>query len=205
MKLVLYFICATLFLSLFAVESAAKKILTLATTDWCPYTCDYQGHKHGLVGDKLEKILSKYGITLSVISYPWSRAIDLANQGKVDGLLTASHSEAPELHFSASPIGWYQMCFYTSTSNAWRYDGTMKFGNNILAIIQNYGYGEPLDSYIKNKPDALLSITGANTTKRLIELLLKDRANIIIEDSAVLDWFSAKQSINTENIKKSGC
>lgn len=155
------------FVSLFTlnVNTLAKEIadrpqnLTLATTKWCPYTCFDESNKFGIIGIYIKKIMTPYGINLKISSYPWSRAIRLVESKKVDGLLTATHAEAPKLLFSESPIDSYQMCFYTVNSNKWIFDQPINFASNLLAVVQDYGYGEPLDSYIKNNSSSTFITT----------------------------------------------
>lgn len=184
----------------------AQKTLVLATTHWCPYTCDFNGNKHGLVGEILTTSLLAQGISLKIEYYPWSRAIQLANLNKVDGLLTATKEESPDLIFSESPIGSYQMCFYTKPTNTWVYQSDLNLGTNKLAIVQDYGYGEPLDTYIdENKHGNLLKISGDDSTKRLIKILQMNRADIIIEDSKVVQWSMMKNNVDSTNIQKAGC
>jgi polar amino acid transport system substrate-binding protein len=191
---------------LFACLSNAQKTLTLATTNWCPYTCDFNGNTHGLVGEILENVLLAEGINLKIEYYPWSRAIQLANLNKVDGLLTVTREESPDLIFSKSPIGSYQMCFYTKNTNTWLYQADLNLGSNKLAIVQDYGYGEPLDTYInENKNRNLLTISGDDSANRLIQILKLGRADIIIEDNKVVQWSMIKNNVESSNIKKAGC
>lgn len=194
------------FLTFLTFASHAKKTVTLASTNWCPYTCDYNGNRHGLVGEILQNSLGTLGFDLKIEYYPWSRAIQLANQNKVDGLLTATRAEAPNLLFSASPIGSYQMCFYSKGTNPWRYQSDLDLGSNKLAIIQDYGYGQPLDTYINtNKSGNVISISGENSTYRLLKLLQLGRADIIIEDPKVLKWMAHTKKIDISYIKEVGC
>jgi polar amino acid transport system substrate-binding protein len=186
--------------------SHAQKTLTLATTHWCPYTCDFNGNKHGIVGEIMTSILHAQGINLSIEYYPWSRAIRMANQNKVDGLLTSTLKESPNLIFSTSPIGSYQMCFYSKDTNNWLYKPDLKFGSNKLAIVQDYGYGEPLDSYInENKYKNLLFMSGEDNSSRLIRMLQIGRSDIIIEDNKVIQWTMIKNNVDTSHIKQVGC
>lgn len=191
---------------LFAFLSHAKQTLTLATTQWCPYTCEFNGNKHGVVGELLASSLLTKDIHLKIEYYPWSRAIQLANLDKVDGLLTATKEESPSLIFSKSPIGSYQMCFYTQDTNTWLYQADLNLGANKLAIVQDYGYGEPLDSYInENKNGNLLSISGDDSTNRLIKILQMGRADIIIEDNKVVQWTMNRNNLDSSNLKNAGC
>jgi len=73
--------------------------LTLATTKWCPYTCFDKSKEFGIIGVHLKKIISSYGIELTINSYPWSRAIRLVESKKVDGLLTAHSCRSANIAF----------------------------------------------------------------------------------------------------------
>lgn len=196
-----------LLLNIITLNLYAQEKITLGTTHWCPYTCDYQGNKNGIVGYLLTKALSQHNITLNIEYYPWSRAITLANENKIDGLLTATPEESKDLIFSSSPLGNYQMCFYTRADSKWRYKKPLDFSNNKLGIIQNYGYGEPLDSYLKSKNDKNLhEISGTNSIARLIKLLANNRVDIIIEDRIVFDWTRSNNPILKQlPIKEAGC
>ena len=82
----------TMLLVLVSLSSFAQnsKKLTLATTPWCPYTCDNSTDEFGLVGRQINTLLKGLGIELNIVSYPWSRAVRAAQLGNVDGLLTAT-------------------------------------------------------------------------------------------------------------------
>lgn len=110
--------------------------INLATTPWCPYTCGSSGEDYGVVGHYIQEIFKQIDVELQIKSYPWSRAIELANAGEVDGLLTATHSEAPNLIFSANPIANYHICFFTLPANPWRYAPELQLGGNSLAVAQ---------------------------------------------------------------------
>jgi polar amino acid transport system substrate-binding protein len=178
--------------------------LTLATTQWCPYTCADAKNEFGIVGKYITKLLSVYNIKPSIHSYPWSRAIHLAKTNKIDGLLTASHSEAPNLLFTNSPIGSYQMCFYTLKSNDWQFNNELKLGANILSVIQDYGYGEPLDSYLKSSAK-IMYLTGDNVTERLVSTLFAKRADVIVADKLVLAYEAKRKLIDISGLKNAGC
>jgi polar amino acid transport system substrate-binding protein len=145
-------------------------------------------------------------IELRIQTYPWSRAIKLAETNQVDGLLTAIQSEAPDLIYTKTPITNYQVCFFTSQSNPWTYKEIFSIGSNILGVIQDYGYGEPLDSYIDNNTNQQLQeISGLNGTERLLNMLLKGRVDIIAEDPKVLGAVAKQNVMDIQQVKMSGC
>lgn len=178
--------------------------ITLATTNWCPYTCGRVKQDHGVIGSYLKAILAQANVTLKVESFPWSRAVLLAQKGMVDGLLTATHSEAPGLLFTTSPISSYQMCFFKNKGDDWNLEMPISLGANKLAVIQDYGYGEPLDSFIKGN-NRIVQLSDNNSTPRLLDMLLKKRVNLIVEDEAVLKWNADNNQSDISNLSKAGC
>lgn len=125
------------------------------------------------------------------------------SSGRFKGLLTATKAEAPHLAFTSVPSMYYQMCFFTSEMQNWLYTGTRSLNDVNLAIVKDYGYGEPLDSYIrenKNKEN-LFEISGYDSVQRLIQLLEKDRVEAFIEDKYVVDWQLDRES----NLRNAGC
>lgn len=199
------FVCLVfIFLLTLPLLANPKKQLTLATTTWCPYTCKNSEQKFGFIGEYINILLSGQGIAIKIETYPWSRAIQLAKQGKVDGLLTAIHSEAPFLIFTEQPISTYQVCFFTQVTNQWSFDGVFLNSNQKIGVIQDYGYGEPLDSLIKSE-DNVLQITGDNSSKRLLNMLKKGRVDIIAEDRLVLNWVAKREEFDLSTIRNAGC
>ncbi|WP_440874214.1 hypothetical protein [Thalassotalea sp. PLHSN55] len=207
----LLFICVFFVNNSAANESAAKKnvekdgkTLVLATTQWCPYTCGDENFKYGVIGTYITALLAQQNIKAKIQYYPWSRAVKLAQEGKVDGLLTATYEEAPALIFTSSPVSHYQMCFFTNKNNQWQFQQPMSLGDNSLLVIQSYGYGEPLDTFIHDNRD-VMSISGLNATQRLIDFLVKERADIIVEDDVVINWMASKNNVDFTQFRNAGC
>ena len=203
MKIRLYFALLLVGMSQHSL-AFTPTVITLATTSWCPYTCGQNKDDSGIIGVYLREVFSTLGIQLHIETYPWSRAIHMAQQGQVDGLLTAIPEEAPNLLFTKVPTATFQMCFYTQKDNDWQYSTPINIGANKLAVIQNYGYGEPVDSFIKNKSD-IVKLSGLDSSKRLLDLLIKKRVDIIIGDSMVLGWSAQINNFDLHTSKQAGC
>jgi polar amino acid transport system substrate-binding protein len=185
---------------------AQPKTLRLATTEWCPYTCVDSAASDNIIGRYISSVFDGLGIELEIESYPWSRAIVLAENGLVDGLLTAVTSEAPNLLFTSTPTSTYQVCFFVRDSE-WRFNGTMKLKDEQLGIIQNYGYAPEIDAYIADPSNRshLQVVSGQQGTVRLLRMLLSDRVDIIIEDRLVLAREAQKNNIDIRELKTAGC
>ena len=161
--------------------------LNLAAADWCPYSCA-DPEAPGIVAEALRATLGDFGIDLQVKVFPWSRALKMAEMGQVDGLLTAVPSEAPGFIFTDSPSGQYQICVYSRRNSNLRFDGRNSLRGLTLGAIQDYGYGEPLDSIIAApKADEGVYIASNSAPLRsLIEMTKKFRIDAFVEDKLVL-------------------
>jgi polar amino acid transport system substrate-binding protein len=185
------------------IQSQKKLVVDLATTEWCPYVCEGAEAGKGIVFDYLSDILSKQNIELNLVFLPWSRAIKEVSSGRFKGLLTATEAEAPHLTFTTVPSMFYKMCFFTSNNHNWLFTDVRSLANVNLAIVKDYGFGEPLDSYIaidKNESN-LYELSGYDSVQRLIQLLDKDRVEAFIEDKYVVDW----QLDGESNLRNAGC
>ncbi len=176
-----WFLIFLIFFNLFAQD----KVSFLAA-DWCPYTCGHFQTK-GYVVEKLRKILSKHQIKLEVKILPWSRALRMAENKNVAGLVTAAKSEAPNLIYPKKRISYYQNCAFTVNQ-----DLDVKKLSDIsrfkLGVISNYSYGEEFDSYIKKNKDKVMILSGKNPGDRLFELVKLKRINLFLEERRVADY-----------------
>ena len=169
------------------VCAASPRTLTLATTQWCPYTCGELSETENLIGTYLTELFTKHNLKLKIESYPWARAIQLAESGVVDGLLTAVKSEAPSLRFTSEPTGYYQVCFYTYDS-AWRFESIADLTGKVLGVIRDYGYTPDIDRYVASQEDSgrIETVGGSLSTQRLIRMLQAGRIDALVEDRLVL-------------------
>jgi len=181
--------------------------LVLAATDWCPYSCSDSPHGRGIVADYLTEVFEQAGIALDIRFLPWSRALVAANTGIVDGLLTAVAEEAPQLLLPKTATMFYQDCFFVKASDSWYFDGEESLHNIRLAYIKDYGYNEPVNSYLLNPPQQarFFEVTGADPSLRLIRLIHAGRADALIEEKRVASWANARLNSSNQQLKQAGC
>ncbi|MGH1373969.1 MAG: substrate-binding periplasmic protein [Cellvibrionaceae bacterium] len=182
--------------------------VVLAATDWCPYSCansDATGQHRGVLVDYLDAMFKGLGIELEVQFYPWSRAVALARRGdKVHGLLSAVHSEAPDMLFSQVPTMSYRTCVFTRKDSQWEYSSEQSFNALRLGYIQDYGYGGFVDEYIFSNQglDHLMAITGNGGVMQLSRILRANRIDAFVSDPLVVSY-----DLRSENyqLKVSAC
>lgn len=178
-----------MFLNVYLHSSEPKKI-TLGTTEWCPYTCrDISGN--GIVGQFIDEIAQKNNYDLKVNFLPWNRAVAEANSGRIDGLLTAVKSEAPNLYFTSTPTMKYKACAFSIE------DRPLITKEELLkkkiAIIDAYSYGDFFDDLLKDGKADIVRIRGEKPLKRIFEIIRLKRADYFIESSKVAYFHLGKQ------------
>lgn len=175
--------------------------ITLATTNWCPYACEDSEEYPGIIYDYITKLLNQKDIQVTIKFYPWARAIELANSGKVDGLLTAVQSEAPNLIFTTIPTDHYQMCFFTRPESTWSFENNRSLEAIRFGVIDGYGYGDPVDTYLKGSPNNIDSIASGGIAT-LNGMLASKRFDAFIDDSKVVRWSLKGQF---KHLRVAGC
>lgn len=197
----------TLFISTLvnAREDKPPQVLKLAMAEWCPYACENSKLGQGIIYDYLTMILKPKGIALDVTFLPWADAIESVKQGKHQGLLAAIRSEAPDLSFTKVPSMHYKMCLFNATQDEWQYTGQSSLQKRHIGVIEGYGYGEPIDSYLQD-PNNAKKVTvypGDNSLERLVELLKAKQIQVFIEDGYVVKW--QNRETESQDYKQVGC
>jgi polar amino acid transport system substrate-binding protein len=187
-------------------ESLPAKI-TLATTEWCPYTCEHSSKGPGFVAEYISEILKKHKIELVVRSLPWSRAIEMAKAGTVDGILTGAASEMEGLKPTTTPTGTYNVCFYTSPKSKWTYKDASSLKDGRFGIISGYSYGEPMDAFIANKENSsrLIVKHAKDGLLTLLEMVKAQRFDATLDDRNVVEIAARERGIKMSELRSAGC
>lgn len=141
----------TTVLSLLLVPAAWAQTLKIAAIDWCPQICPNQNNP-GYVIDIVKAAFTDSDYQLQIRYYPWSRAIRLAQQGKVDALLSPAKAEAPSLRYPTHEIGLQRMCFFTLKQSSWHYNGPNSLKGMQIGIATDTSI-EELNQYVLRNPD----------------------------------------------------
>ncbi|WP_076412965.1 ABC transporter substrate-binding protein [Shewanella sp. UCD-KL12] len=150
MKLIYFFILLIIgFMPYQAVN--AKEVVTVAAIDWCPQLCPEE-ESRGYVIDIIKAVFRDSEYQLEIDYYPWSRAIFLAETGKVDALLSPAKAEAPALLYPNQEVGIQRMCFFTRQDSDWQYQGVDSLEGKQIGIATDTSI-EELNEFVANHPD----------------------------------------------------
>jgi polar amino acid transport system substrate-binding protein len=143
----------------------------------------------GVIVEIVTKILLDHKIVSNFAITNWSRAVEDAKGGLIDGLVGASKADAPELVFPELPLFHTASCFYVHPESTWTFKKLESLEQQKLGASKGYTYGEPADTYIgkyaKEKTKIEL-VSGDNPSLANIKKLLDKRVSVIIEDKNIM-------------------
>ncbi len=151
MRLFLFYIVFSLFLPAvgFAQEN---KTVVLACNEFPPQKMENSadGNK-GIDVDILEAVFQDMNMDLQVRFYPWKRALQLAQNGSVDGLCSCSYTKEREQHFHYSQkLGDVGIGLFHKTD---RRPDSILAQNTQVGVIQGYALSRDLDDKEVDKVD----------------------------------------------------
>jgi polar amino acid transport system substrate-binding protein len=186
------------FLSLsFIPSGVVAETITLVADEWCPYNCDPKSASPGYVVEITKIIHESAGYEVQYINVPWSRAIIEVTEGTYDGAIAATLKEIPLGIFPEEEIGISKDVFIIRKEDTWHYTSIESLQSLRLGVVQDYDYGEPLNTYIvQNMGSSVINvIAGANAAERSLKMLLSERIDTYLEDRNVAQYMAKKMDI----------
>ncbi len=174
------------FIILFSQLTSQADNLRIAGTEWCPYNCADE-NRPGIISEYVGFIVKRIGMKADIELLPWSRAITEVKDGKFDVLMSCGESDSKGLIKSKKLLD-YQMCFFTLHSSNWNYDGVKSLNSIQLGSIQDYAYGEPLDSYLAKERTNTSIMQGPNVHERLGRMLDLSRLDTYVADRILIKY-----------------
>ncbi len=192
---VLCFVCWLI--PMVGVRASAGETLVLAADNWCPYNCDPASDRPGYVVELARAIFHEHAMTIDYQQISWSRSLQLARAGQVNGLIGVTPREAPELVFPEEPVGVSHNSYWTVKSSHWRYNGPRSLDNLQVGVIQQYDYGEPLNTYLNDPANRshVQWVSGPNALVQNLKKLAASRVDVVVEDEAVVRYMARKTGL----------
>ncbi|WP_193452756.1 substrate-binding periplasmic protein [Pseudomonas nitroreducens] len=182
---------------------ASAEPLRLAGDDWCPYLCPDDPDKPGYLLEALGQVLPQPPLFEPL---PWPRALQMAREGLVDGVVGAYSEESEELLIGEEPIGWVTMRFYVRNDNPWTWQGPTSLGNQSIVLAQGYSYGRELDAWRDehlSNHEQVQVLSGEKVLERNIQKLLLGRITVLLEDSQIVEHYLHRHGLS-ESIQAAG-
>ncbi len=204
----------TVFLSLvasvaitsFARAEEPTTTITLAADNWCPFTCDAKSDEPGFMVEIAKAVFKKHNIAVDYKVVSWSRAIDMAAEGKIDGIIGAAKGDAPDFVFPNALQGMSEMTFWVKKDSDWKYDSIASLGKVKIGVAADYAYGKILDLYLKmhkGKTDHIQEINNADALAINIRKLNAGMIDAMPEDKSVMNYYFLSTG-TPMNVKSAG-
>lgn len=183
--------------------------IQVAADPWCPYNCE-PGHAHqGLMIDIAKAALKRSGYTLNYQIINWARAKKMVENGQLDGIVGMSREAVTETryHFSNTPLGWSQICFFKRADDDWTYQSTASLEDKTMGWINDYGFtNQAIDQWVKARRNtsAISTVAGVEVHHSLFQMLLAKRIDTFAEDFYVVQH-ELKQDALSDAISVAGC
>ena len=204
MKAVIRFSFIFAFTIINSMSFSANKKITLVSDEWCPYICDVNSAKPGLIMELGRETFKKLGYDVTLKTINWARAIINVRKGKYAVLAGAYKSDAPDFVFAETPLAISKNCFFVKKGSHWKYENINSLKTQELGVINDYSYGDNIDKFIKLNPTKIQSVSGNNALRANMKKLLIGRITVLIEDRYVFSY-KAKKAGLFDNFKNVGC
>lgn len=192
-----------LFLWVLAPVCRANAPLTIAAIDWCPYICNTNSDKPGVLVEIVREIYKNTEFEPEFLVLPWSRAIREVESGKHMALLAPAKSEAPNLLYPKHPIGTQRFCFFSRQEDNWQYQTPEDIAQRKVIYPAD---ALPLElTHLQSLSNQLQGLSFQDSFEaQTSELLLQGYIDsILITESSML-YFQFEQKIQSK-IRTSGC
>ncbi|MCP8464482.1 transporter substrate-binding domain-containing protein [Pseudomonas sp. ZM23] len=177
--------------------------LRLAVDDWCPYICPDDPDRPGYLLEALTLALEQ---SPTFEPLPWPRALQMAREGLVDGVVGAYPEEADGLLIGHEPIGWVTMRFYTRADSQWRYTGPDSLDGQSVGLAQGYSYGPQVDAWRAEHledHEQVQILSGERVLERNIQKLLLGRISVLLEDRQIVEHYLHRNRLS-DRIRTAG-
>jgi polar amino acid transport system substrate-binding protein len=197
--------------SILLANAAFAETITLVADYWCPFNCDPNSNKQGVMVEMARNIFAKENINVEYKIMPWKRAISDASNGVYEGVIGALTTDAVGFVFPENEQGVQKNTFYVKDDSDWKFDDSRPLIETLsqitLGVIADYSYGEEIDSYIiSNKKDSNLVqfASGDNAIAVNIKKLIGSRIKVMVEEDAVMAYYLKSHQDEKFPIKSAG-
>jgi polar amino acid transport system substrate-binding protein len=176
--------------------------INLRADNWCPYNCDARSDKPGLIVDIARAIMEPAGHIVNYQIMPWSRALTEVRKGRIQGVIGAQQSEAPDLIYGSIPVALDDNGFAIRHGERFNYQGPASLNPYRIGGILDYNYdGGEIDEYIKNNSndkDRIQLNTGDDVGIANLRKLLARRVDIVMDSAVVLTYLVGRLGLESQ-------
>lgn len=197
--------------SLFFSSSASgtnKIAISFSVEDYCPYICinEHNGKRNfannpGYVIEILNKTFPTDEYKITYHKHPWQRGIFEIYKGSINGIALTAKEDAPDLVYPNVAQAISEGCFYARNGDVHTHlDKNDELEDKMLGLTLGYEDTEPLYSYLNKHiaAEKIIFLTGQRSFSRLLDMLKRDRVDLIYEDTNVAAYEIANAGLKQQ-------
>lgn len=175
---------------------ASAREFVLATTEWPPYACE-SCEGQGAAISILKKHFKSADHELRVVFYPWSRSVQEARKGRVQGVWPAWQADLAGTGLIPSEI-----VFHSPLGVAERVDHPLKISSFrdlqkvLLGVVRDYGYSA---EYLELVRQGILKPESVRTDIQNIEKLGAKRIDATLIDAVNFRYLVNSKALHLKN------
>lgn len=186
---------------------ARAETLVIAGDIWCPVNCQPGSERPGIFVELAREIFTEAGIEVQYKALNWARTLQMVRRGELNAAVGAGVEDAPDFLFGATPVASSRSCFFTLPDSTWRFNGTASLAGQRLGVINDYSYGDELNTYIAlhHGDSERIQIAAGDTALALnIGKLTHGRVDVVLENAWVIQAMLASQG-RAGDLREAGC
>ena len=196
----LIYVCVLFLVSIFSSFPVSAKQITLSVGEWQPYMGSDLPN-NGAIAEIITEAFSDIGYQVAFEFYPWARAMEQAQLGRVDGtgLWLKTESRESEFYFSEPVLEEKHVFFYNRTNKP-RLDSFEALKSYSYVGLEDFSYGIDLDNIIRAKQ---INMHRVSNDEQAFGMLLKNRVSIYPQEMAV-GYYLLRQHFSEQEVKNRG-
>lgn len=189
---------------LFGALSVWADVWSFRSDSWCPYNCSPEDRDPGYLVEILQGAVRVNGHVLDYQLLPYSRALKMAQDGKITGIVGMLALDRKGFIFSKQ-MGVDSNCLFVNKGSRLKYRQPADFDALApIGIIQGYGYPEEFQQWSARHPKRVQAIAGEEVLVRQTQKLQSRRLGAFIENENVVRYSSSKLT-ELKNVELAGC
>lgn len=172
------------------------RVVSIAYTEYPPYEFSIINGEDGLTIRKVKKVAKDLGITVRFVYLPWTRAVQMAKRGEIDGLLSLNQTKEREeyLIYPRIPLAKNEEVIFSLAKRGFqRIVKHEQLRTYSIGLMDDYTYGIEFDS-MKN----LKKVYGRDDIN-LIERLRKEWIDVILISKKVFYYQIKKLGLDKQD------
>lgn len=196
MKTTRILIAALLFLGSASIVFA--ETIVIVADEWPPFNCTPDTAEEGYMVEVARAVFEPRGCRVAYKVLPWKRALHEARQGRVNGVIGASKTDADGFVFPDEELARNFLSFYVKKGNSWRFTGPNSLNAVTLGVAAGYDYRSWLNRYIdenSDNPDKIEIQHGQWPMQGNLKMLLTGRIDALVDNESSIRYVAGQMGV----------